>query len=76
MGQHLKIRCNDCQKYRNIGKYHPSRDDNHNATLGLTISEFAFDHQGHTIELVGEYGGTQDRWLDTFVEHGWEKVDD
>jgi hypothetical protein len=36
---------------------------------------FMQEHEGHTVRIVGEYGGTQEQWLQTSPENGWDKVE-
>lgn len=75
MGEHKILRCNDCEQFANVGKIRPEFDEGHRpGDRELTI-QFLYRHEGHDIELVGEYGGTQGRWLATSKENGWEEFE-
>lgn len=68
MGQHQKLRCEDCIEYANVGKiWSPTLSQ-----CELTM-EFLSEHKGHTLRLVGEYGGTQEQWMEANQENGWTK---
>ena len=74
MGEHKKLRCHDCQQYTSVGKLHQNIDGGAgNSDMAI---HFLTNHQGHHVELVGEYGGTQERWLNTYPENGWVEVTD
>jgi len=55
MGNHKRVKCEDCKKYLNIGKAHPSRDTEWNEKRKQWLLKFAHDHINHSIRMVGEY---------------------
>lgn len=76
MGEHKVIRCTDCKAYADVGRVHPHGESDQNESWKQQLVEFVHDHMGHDVTLLGEYGGTQDRWMETDERNGWEKVDD
>jgi hypothetical protein len=73
MGEHKLLRCETCNEYANVGKIRPEFDEGHfPGDRELTIS-FLYEHQGCRVRLVGEYGGTQQMWLNTREDNGWEE---
>lgn len=62
--------------YLSVGKYHPSNSDARNGDKPDKIARFVYDHMGHELELVGEYGGTQERWMETIGVDAWTEAID
>jgi len=76
MGEHKLLRCTDCQQYANVGKIRRDYGDGAGSSGNHELAVwFLNQHKGCTIELVGEYGGTQERWAATNEQNGWVEVD-
>jgi len=70
------LRCKDCREYANVGKIRQDFGDgagpggNHDLVI-----RFLNEHKGCNVQLVGEYGGTQDMWLKTGERYGWDEFE-
>lgn len=73
MGEHKKLRCRNCEEYANVGKIRPEFDEGHFPGNRELAIHFMYVHEGHLLELVGEYSSTQNRWMETNERHGWEE---
>lgn len=82
MGEQKLIKCKDCEVWEDIGKLHfPYRKycwydshgwftDDYNQQQLKTLISFMGRHSGHRLVLLGEYGGTQERWMNTMNHKG------
>lgn len=76
MGEHKLLRCEDCNAYANVGKIRRDYGDGAGPSgdWELTI-KFLNEHKSHSVRLVGEYGGSQQLWLETGERNGWEEYE-
>lgn len=74
MGNHKKIKCDDCKEFLSLGKVHPSRDTDWNEERKQWLLEFMNDHIGCRVRMVGEYNQFE-QWGELGRENEYTEVE-